>query len=62
MRALDHGAQAVLIGWPVLWGLASGGEAGARRVFELLRDELSVAMALAGCPNFAAITSDLIAR
>ncbi len=34
MRVLDHGAPAVLIGRPVLWGLANGGEAGARRVFD----------------------------
>ncbi|MEO6060802.1 MAG: alpha-hydroxy-acid oxidizing protein [Thermoflexales bacterium] len=62
LKALAHGAQAVLLGRPVLWGLASGGEAGARQVFKLLRDALSVAMALAGCPDLKSITPDLIAR
>ena len=36
--ALALGADAVLVGRPALWGLAVGGEAGARRVLELLRD------------------------
>ena len=36
--ALALGADAVLVGRPALWGLAVGGEEGARRVLELLRD------------------------
>jgi isopentenyl diphosphate isomerase/L-lactate dehydrogenase-like FMN-dependent dehydrogenase len=47
--ALALGADAVLVGRPVLWGLAVGGEAGARRVLDLLRDELELALALCGC-------------
>jgi len=35
--ALALGARAVLLGRPVLWGLAVGGEAGAARVLSLLR-------------------------
>jgi (S)-mandelate dehydrogenase len=37
----------------VLYGLAAGGEAGARRAVELLRDELSTSMALMGCAGVA---------
>ncbi len=47
--ALALGADAVLVGRPALWGLAAGGEAGARRVLELLRSELELTLALCGC-------------
>ena len=47
--ALALGARAVLIGRPVVWGLAVGGADGVRHVFELLRDELLIALALLGC-------------
>ncbi len=60
LAALALGARAVLVGRPFLWGLAVGGEAGARRVLEILRDELARAMALAGCPTLASITRDLV--
>ncbi len=61
LKALALGARAVLIGRPVLWGLAHGGEAGVRFVVQTLRRELDLAMALAGCPDVASITPDLIA-
>jgi isopentenyl diphosphate isomerase/L-lactate dehydrogenase-like FMN-dependent dehydrogenase len=47
--SLALGADAVLVGRPPLWGLAAGGEAGALRVLELLREELELALALCGC-------------
>jgi 4-hydroxymandelate oxidase len=52
----------VLLGRPILWGLAVGGEAGVRSVLEIARDELSRAMALAGCPTLAAIDRTLVRR
>jgi len=61
LKALALGAQAVLIGRPYLWGLAAGGEAGVGHVLELLRDELALAMALAGCPNVSRIGRTLVA-
>ena len=51
VKALALGARAVLVGRPVLWGLAYGGEAGAHRVLELLRDEIELALALCGCTS-----------
>jgi 4-hydroxymandelate oxidase len=48
--ALALGARAVLIGRPMLWGLAAGGETGVRRSLEILRDELANVLALVGCP------------
>jgi 4-hydroxymandelate oxidase len=49
LRALALGADGVLIGRPVVWGLAMGGEAGVRRVLDLLAAELDDALGLAGC-------------
>jgi 4-hydroxymandelate oxidase len=49
LRALSLGARAVLVGRPILWGLAVAGEDGAHGVLETLREELDHAMALAGC-------------
>ncbi|MBI1744786.1 alpha-hydroxy-acid oxidizing protein [Candidatus Acetothermia bacterium] len=60
LKALALGARAVLLGRPVLWGLAVNGEAGARRVIELLRDEFDLAMALAGCPTVKEIDRSLV--
>ncbi|XP_018731600.1 peroxisomal (S)-2-hydroxy-acid oxidase GLO4 isoform X1 [Eucalyptus grandis] len=55
-KALALGAQAVLIGRPVVYGLAAKGETGVRRVTEMLKDELELTMALSGCPTIKDIT------
>jgi isopentenyl diphosphate isomerase/L-lactate dehydrogenase-like FMN-dependent dehydrogenase len=47
--ALALGARAVLIGRPVVWALAVGGEAGVARLLSLLRAEIETALALLGC-------------
>jgi 4-hydroxymandelate oxidase len=60
--ALALGARAVLLGRPILWGLAVDGAAGAQRVLEIARDELSRAMALAGCPTLSSIDRALVRR
>lgn len=62
VKALALGAQAVMVGRPVLWGLAHEGESGARRVLRLLLDEFDLALALCGACNCADLTPDLIAR
>jgi 4-hydroxymandelate oxidase len=61
LKAVALGARAVLIGRPVLWGLANGGESGVSGVLSLLRSEFELAMALAGCRSVREITRDLIA-
>lgn len=48
LKALALGARAVLIGRAAAWGLGAAGQAGVERVLELLRIELSAAMAIAG--------------
>jgi len=60
LKALALGAQAVMVGRPVLWGLAADGEAGVRTTLEMLRKELDLAMALAGCADLKSVTRDLI--
>jgi isopentenyl diphosphate isomerase/L-lactate dehydrogenase-like FMN-dependent dehydrogenase len=55
LRALALGADAVLVGRPYAWGLATGGEAGVRRVLDAFADDLRRTLALAGCPTLAAI-------
>lgn len=62
LKALALGATAVMVGRPILWGLAANGEAGVLRVLEILRNELSTAMALAGCPTLASMDRSLVER
>lgn len=60
LKALALGATAVLVGRPVLWGLACGGADGARDVLELLTTELEEAMVLSGRPRLADIDRTLV--
>jgi 4-hydroxymandelate oxidase len=53
--ALVHGASAVLVGRPFVWGLASHGAMGVAHVIRLLRDELEMTMSLTGFSSLAAI-------
>jgi 4-hydroxymandelate oxidase len=55
-KALALGAQAVLIGRPQLYALAVAGAAGVAHMLRVLRDELEVTMALAGCPTINLIS------
>ena len=56
VKALALGARAVLVGRPVVWGLAIGGEQGVRDVLELLQRELVLALTLLGCRSTAEVT------
>ena len=51
LKALALGARAVLVGRPVLCGLAVDGAAGAQRVLEIVIGELTNALQLAGAPD-----------
>jgi 4-hydroxymandelate oxidase len=51
VTALALGARGVLIGRPILWALAAGGEAGVARALAILREETELALALLGCPS-----------
>jgi 4-hydroxymandelate oxidase len=60
LKALALGARAVLVGRPVLWGLAVNGAEGVCHVLELLRNELELDMALAGRPTLDSIDRSLV--
>jgi len=62
VTALALGARAVLVGRPPLWGLAVGGADGARRVLELLRVEIELALVLLGCPTPADVRGEHVRR
>ena len=62
LLALALGADAVVIGRLAAYGLAAAGEAGVRRVIELLAEELRTLMVLAGLPDIKSITVDTVAR
>ena len=55
IKALALGANAVSIGRPYLYGLASGGQLGVERALALLKAELERSMALLGCRTIAEI-------
>lgn len=52
-KALALGADGVMIGRPMLYGLAAAGEAGVKEVIDILTEELDNTLALIGCPNAA---------
>jgi len=61
LKALALGARAVLIGRPIIWGLAVDGADGVHAVLEHLRTELVRAMQLTGTASLKDATSDLLA-
>ena len=56
LTALGLGARAVLVGRPVLWALASGGEPAVARLLDLLRAEIELGLSLIGAPSPAHVT------
>lgn len=59
-KCLALGAKMVFVGRPVLWGLACDGSDGVRKVLNILKDELELAMRLTGCPSLIDITRDMV--
>jgi 4-hydroxymandelate oxidase len=59
-KAIAIGASAVLVGRPIIHGLAAAGATGVAHVLQLLRAELEASMALCGCASLAEITPDRI--
>jgi 4-hydroxymandelate oxidase len=60
IKALAFGAQAVLVGRPVMWGLAAYGAAGVQGVLEMLQTELARYMAMCGKPHLAALDRTML--
>jgi L-lactate dehydrogenase (cytochrome) len=61
MRALALGARGCLVGRAYVYGLGAGGQAGVARAIEILRDELSVTMALTGVTGVGQIDRSVLA-
>jgi 4-hydroxymandelate oxidase len=60
--ALALGARGVLVGRPILWALAAGGQAGVERVLAILREEFEITLTLLGTPTPAAISREYVVR
>lgn len=61
-RALALGADAVLVGRPIAFGLAAGGDEGVSWVLEMFRRELTNVMTLSGCRSIADIAPEMVTR
>jgi 4-hydroxymandelate oxidase len=61
-KALILGADAVLVGRPVIWGLTVAGASGVTWALETLWSEFAMAMGLLGAPTVADLTPDLVWR
>ncbi len=62
LKAIALGADAVLIGRPVVYGLAYNGEEGVKTTLNILRSELDLAMALCGCSSIRNVDKNIIAQ
>lgn len=60
IKALARGARAVLLGRPLLWGLAVDGADGVAAALDIIRNELDTAMALCGCSRIDEVSRDLL--
>ena len=60
LKALALGARAVLVGRPVMWGLAAYGADGVQTVLELLQTELARSVAMCGRPNMRSIDKTVV--
>jgi (S)-mandelate dehydrogenase len=61
VKALARGAEAVMVGRAMFYGVSAAGEAGARRALEILQDELVRTMQLCGTRSIAEIGPELLA-
>ena len=60
LKALALGAKGVLIGRPVMWGLAAYGADGVQGVVEMLQTELARYMCMCGRPSLAAVDPSVV--
>jgi 4-hydroxymandelate oxidase len=60
--ALALGARGVLVGRPIFWSLAAGGQAGVERALAVLREEFEIALTLLGAPTPGDLTRAHVTR
>jgi (S)-mandelate dehydrogenase len=61
VKAMSLGAHAVMVGAATLYGLAAGGEAGARHAIEILASEIDRVLGQLGCNSLAELGPHLLA-
>lgn len=59
-KALALGAQLVFVGRPVIYGLAVNGQKGVESVFDIIKHELDLTMALAGVTSVKDIRGEYV--
>ena len=62
MKALALGADAVLVGWALVMGLAANGQPGRYRMINTLTAELQRIMRVTGCRQVSKIDSGVLVR
>lgn len=60
IKALALGADGVLVGRAILYGVAAAGRAGARRALDILREEIDRDLGLLGVPSIAELSPRLL--
>jgi len=60
LKALALGATCVLLGRPLMWGLAIEGQAGVEEVLRRFLAELDLTMALCGCASLSDLTPAML--
>ena len=54
------GAKFVFVGRATLYGVAAGGQVGAKRALDILHEEVDMTLALIGCPTIAELGPDFL--
>ena len=60
IKAIALGASAVMIGRPIMYGLATAGALGVAHTLKILKEELEVSMIFTGCKDISSIKEDTI--
>ena len=60
IKAISLGAKAVLIGRPMLWGLATNGQRGVEDILKIIHEEIDLAMAGCGKTQISQINSTMV--
>ncbi len=60
LKAIALGANAVLVGRPIVWGLADEGIDGSVKVINFLQEEFKQSMQLVGCKNIKELSNEFI--
>ena len=62
IRALALGADYVMLGRPLMYGIGADGQKGLRRILDIIKDELSTALGLVGLTDISDVSSEIIAK